>query len=767
MAGVGTHAKAILGSWRIVPGDNCNCESFAAEWDNRGPAWCRANFDGCVTVFQKEANARGWAMGSVAAFGGAAWVLTRAIEAAEADAARLTVDEAAFESRVADVLAAIRGDDEPRPFGWELRPEVVEAHRRLFAEHAKRKHAPPPREGRGVVMLAGGVKYFPAAFICVTRLRDVGCQLPVRLYYLGREELDHAMESALQGLGVECWDLRLAIGDRLGVTPRRLAGWESKVWALQSCGWREVLFLDADTVPVVDPTYLFDCPEYQDTGAILWPDLPNQWGTDVTETAFVVAGLPVPGRTRLPEHDKPSDYRPVESGQILVDVVRSWDALMTARHICDHSDFWFGQPAGIRHWHIYGDKSSFYLGFEATKTRYAMPPDCEWFGDRNGGGFRQRDFAGRPVIEHRCQPVTKVRYRTEPNTQGLTHPDKFTAAWNELRRVWSGELWSWRDQGPEDTAVARAMVGTSWLPFGLPFSDRVELQDGGRLRRAPRYHWRIVHTDGLPRLLLADSTRLVACLGPDDKDNWCDHGRGHYLAPAPPLAWQMSHEQFDAGVWSDIVVRNEYRLPPRFPSGAVVIDVGAHVGIFARECLERGAAHVVAAEPNHENFAKLAANLASYGERVTLIPAAVWRSDVPDSWQRLERKPGAMHSGGASVLGTTVGQLCRTVPFDSLVELARERCERVALVKLDCEGAEWPILATSRRLWEVDAACGEYHLALVNTVGADWQLPELPVGKPDDWWIHWLMVRLNASGMDHVEVIPNVPGLGWFFARFK
>ena len=59
------------------------------------------------------------------------------------------------------------------------------------------------------------------------------------------------------------------------------------------------------------------------------------------------------------------------------------------------------------------------------------------------------------------------------------------------------------------------------------------------------------------------------------------------------------------------------------------------------------------------------------------------------------------------------------------VEAIRKELERVApkgerraapnephmtLVKLDCEGAEWPILLTSRRLGRIEAFCGEYHL---------------------------------------------------------
>ena len=47
--------------------------------------------------------------------------------------------------------------------------------------------------------------------------------------------------------------------------------------------------------------------------------------------------------------------------------------------------------------------------------------------------------------------------------------------------------------------------------------------------------------------------------------------------------------------------------------------------------------------------------------------------------------------------------------FDDLIAAAVADGRRVRLVKLDCEGSEWPILFTSRMLHLVDSICGEYH----------------------------------------------------------
>jgi len=34
----------------------------------------------------------------------------------------------------------------------------------------------------------------------------------------------------------------------------------------------EVLYLDSDNIPLLDPTTLFDTPDFTEAGAIFWPD---------------------------------------------------------------------------------------------------------------------------------------------------------------------------------------------------------------------------------------------------------------------------------------------------------------------------------------------------------------------------------------------------------------------------------------------------------------------------------------------------------------
>jgi hypothetical protein len=73
--------------------------------------------------------------------------------------------------------------------------------------------------------------------------------------------------------------------------------------------FREVLLLDADQVPVSDPSPLFDDPDFSRTGALFWPDF---WGASWAPDAPAILGVPP---SALPSGS-------FESGQMLLDKER-------------------------------------------------------------------------------------------------------------------------------------------------------------------------------------------------------------------------------------------------------------------------------------------------------------------------------------------------------------------------------------------------------------------------------------------------------------
>ncbi|HJZ76249.1 MAG TPA: FkbM family methyltransferase [Vicinamibacterales bacterium] len=185
--------------------------------------------------------------------------------------------------------------------------------------------------------------------------------------------------------------------------------------------------------------------------------------------------------------------------------------------------------------------------------------------------------------------------------------------------------------------------------------------------------------------------------------------------------WRFRPGTLDRMIFNGVVALNEYQLPPRFVPADIVLDVGAHIGSFAYAVVSRGAEHVCCIEPDRENCALAAEHLKPYIDRgfVRLVEAALWRSDPNDDVLRFDGyhpfprsylgMEGIVNTGNGSVVWGE-GRPVDKVAFDDLVDSATQRgARRVRLLKLDCEGAEWPILLTSRRLHAIDEIVGEFH----------------------------------------------------------
>jgi FkbM family methyltransferase len=478
--------------------------------------------------------------------------------------------------------------------------------------------------------------------------------------------------------------------------------------------FESVLYLDADQVPTRDPAYLFDdLPN----GAILWPDLENNLGYDCTTLFFDVLGLPSPGNGgdlwSKPRHG----YRPVESGQVLIDKRRRWQELLLVDWLADHEDFFYRPPRGKHKWLAYGDKSCFLGGFWRTSlerdggidyftpSNHSMPPDCTWIGNNSGGAFLQRDLAGEIVFAHRCQPTSKLSLHgknTHPN--GFPNAALIDEAIANLRGKWLGRPWDWSDQDGPDNDVARAACG-EWVLFrGSETPIKLALQDGGAVNG--EWHWTIRHYAKEPYLIVSDKTAGRFLFG-NSEGSWCSHDTGTFLYPAPPKDFACPSDIESVSICYGVMSLNEYGLPKHFSGGDVIVDVGAHIGSFAYACHQRGARIIHAVEPDADNFRSLEKNA---GGKAKLYRLAAWRSDEPSRWLKLCRPDGAKHSGGGTVVESLTGQEVLAVPFDQIMDIATEHGQRrVTLLKLDCEQSEWPILETSKRLDLVDMIVGEWH----------------------------------------------------------
>lgn len=260
--------------------------------------------------------------------------------------------------------------------------------------------------GRGIVTCAGGMKYQPGAWVLIKMLRMLGCRLPIQVWYLGEEECDERWISLVEPLGVECVDAHRVC--ELHPHPR-LGGWECKAYAILHSPFEEVLFLDADNVPVRDPTYLFDDPHYQATGAIFWPDGIK---TPLESKCWQAFGVPY--------RDEPEQ----ESGQILIHKELCWAPL----HLCN----WYNKQSDFYHSFVHGDKDTFRFAWHRLNRPFAAPP-----GEPKNlrGTLHQSDLSGRRLFQHRIHG--KWSLNRNRHVDGFELEDHCLQFLQELKSLWN------------------------------------------------------------------------------------------------------------------------------------------------------------------------------------------------------------------------------------------------------------------------------------------------------------------------------------------
>lgn len=213
----------------------------------------------------------------------------------------------------------------------------------------------------------------------------------------------------------------------------------------------------------------------------------------------------------------------------------------------------------------------------------------------------------------------------------------------------------------------------------------------------------------------------------------------------------------DRAIFLNVVFNNEYRLPPSFAPGDIVIDIGMHIGGFCFAALLRGCTNIHGFEAERQNFNLAARNLQAFGERVHLYHMAVWRSDRTGDALYSGEGYFEGNTGGGCILYDTRGEKLDLIAFDNIIrDITNNGQKRIHLVKIDCEGSEFPILLTSRLLHLIDNIHGEYHDGVYAPVAQVEGVSKLSIAE--------LTKHLQAAGFA-VKSFPTPNSqLGMFFA---
>lgn len=146
-----------------------------------------------------------------------------------------------------------------------------------------------------------------------------------------------------------------------------------------------------------------------------------------------------------------------------------------------------------------------------------------------------------------------------------------------------------------------------------------------------------------------------------------------------------------------------------FEDGDRVIDIGAQVGIVSIYLAKKHPGIFIDAyEPSPENFARLWRNIKA--NNVTNV--MLWNMAVTGDGRDLELHGNPeQNSGGISAFTSNGTGKSYTVPSVTLKEIFDPHyINRVKLLKIDCEGAEYEILEGSDLLDRIDYLRGEFHI---------------------------------------------------------
>eukprot|EP00040_Diaphanoeca_grandis_P033971 m.209000 g.209000 ORF g.209000 m.209000 type:complete len:482 (-) comp33026_c0_seq9:249-1694(-) len=245
--------------------------------------------------------------------------------------------------------------------GW------LQAHRDKKSAYPKNRF-----KGRGIVMSAGGRMYFTSVYVTIRTLREVNkCTLPIEVFYHGNDELPHsAIEHMTTTYNVKFIDITTLPAAK-GIN---LRGYQMKAFSLYLSSFEEALWLDSDNIPLKDPSFLFDTQLYLDKGALFWPDFCNM--ISVRRETFGVFGFEEPAAQPQPRTNKTTIWSErcfegiateLETGQVLLNKKRSWQALRMILYINKHHDFFLKRL-------FHGDKMTFHWGFVAAGEEYAVVP---------------------------------------------------------------------------------------------------------------------------------------------------------------------------------------------------------------------------------------------------------------------------------------------------------------------------------------------------------------------------------------------------------
>ena len=229
--------------------------------------------------------------------------------------------------------------------------------------------------GKGIVICVGD-KYFNYAVSTIDSIRNVlNNTLPIEIFFNGIKDLNKENQNKfLEFPNVYLSDIETYFNNNIV----NIYGWAIKPFAILASQFDEVLLMDADTLFINKPEDLFNDLGYMKTGTLFFKDRtlgPGPHNCSKWLKSWMKKPLPETKKIRFWNE---KSIHEMESSVVVIHKIKT---LLGLLNVCKLNEI---AIRNIVYKYVWGDKETFWMGFDMARQHYYMDPEpCGFFGEFN------------------------------------------------------------------------------------------------------------------------------------------------------------------------------------------------------------------------------------------------------------------------------------------------------------------------------------------------------------------------------------------------
>lgn len=243
---------------------------------------------------------------------------------------------------------------------------------------------PDKSQGQGIVTCCGSREDIKiATYVLLRLLQYYDIELPVEIWQFDFEE-DSWWTSLFESLGAT---VKSTSKEPQSYNTKQIIGWVLKTKALIESGFEDILFLDADVIPLQNPLWMIDFMKKNDLD-VFFPGV-RLFQQHAGQKKGFGAIRHITGT--LPRYL-------FETGEIALNKRRAWYAINNARFFDVYADFFYR--------YIRGDKDSMLMGYLLTDTSWQWGATSRL--ELLEHGFMYYDENDKELFCHRASEKAKL-----------------------------------------------------------------------------------------------------------------------------------------------------------------------------------------------------------------------------------------------------------------------------------------------------------------------------------------------------------------------